>query len=176
MPKKLLFSFCLFFILKFHTATAQDYVAAVGLRFGYGWGFTVKGVVGENGHVIEGMVRYGYHGVIFTQPGANLAAFYEKHFMFGRNQNWAFLLGGGPQIGFGRNGSIKLYSLGFSPIIGFDVTARRLPFDFSVDYKPSLYMDRAFNNPGFHDRVFLPYEVGIGVRYTIQGKGYRRRR
>jgi hypothetical protein len=175
MSKKLFFGLSLLIFLQFiYTSLySQDYRIAVGARFGYGWGVSVKGLVGENGHVLEGMLRYGYHGVIFTQPGANISVMYEKHFPFGRNQNWAFLIGAGPQIGFGKEGVTKLYSFGFSPIVGLDVTARRLPFNFSFDYKPSIYMDRAFNAPGYHDRKFLFYEVGLGVRYAIQGSGKR---
>ena len=158
----------LLFILISHRTYSQDYRVAVGLRFGYGWGVSVKGVVAENGHVLEGLARYGYHGVVFTNPGVNLTALYEKHFMFGRANNWAFLLGGGPGIGFGKSGVTKYYSIGIGPIIGFDVTAQRIPLNFSIDYKPALYYDRAFNVPKFHDRVITYYEVGIGVRYAIK--------
>lgn len=170
MANPFLLRISLFFFILFFTLwlKAQDYKGAVGIRFGYGWGLSGKGVLGPNGHVLEGLIRYGYHGVIFTQPGVNFACLYEKHFDFGRNKNWAFLLGGGPSIGFGRNGSNRLYTFGFSPILGFDVTARQLPFDFSVDYKPSIFLDRAFGNRNFHQRTITYYEVALSVRYAIK--------
>jgi hypothetical protein len=172
MPSIFRFQFCLsvlFIILVCTAAYGQDYRAAVGVRFGYGWGVTAKGPVGnkKSGHVIEGMIRYGYHGVVFTQPGVNFAALYEKHFKFGRYQNWAFFIGGGPSLGIGKTSSVKIMTFGLGPILGFDVTAPRLPLNFSLDYKPSYYIDKTLQRKEIK-HIFSYYEVGFSIRYAIK--------
>lgn len=161
------FLFIIILLCTTRLADAQDYKAAVGIRFGYGWGLSAKGVIGRTTHVIEGLLRYGYRGVVFTQPGVNFTGLYEKHFPFGGGRNWAVLLGGGPSMGFGRNGSVKLFTIGIGPIVGLDVTARRLPVAFSIDYKPCFFIDKTIQREGVEPGVSY-YEMGFSVRYALK--------
>jgi hypothetical protein len=153
-------------------AFGQDYRMAIGARFGYGWGLSVKGVLGskirqQSTHAIDGMIRYGYHGVVFTQPGINFAALYEKHFPFGRYENWAFYLGGGPSMGVGKLGSLKIFTVGIGPVVGLEVTAPRIPINFALDYKPSYYFDKHIKRET-KENTFSFYELGFSVRFALQ--------
>lgn len=166
------FLFLLICLTVFLPAGAQDYKMTVGARFGYGWGVSVKGVIGHkirqrSTHAIDGLIRYGYHGVVFTQPGINFTALYEKHFPFGRYENWAFYLGGGPSLGVGKLGSLKIFTFGLGPVLGLEVTAPRIPINFALDYKPSYYVDKPIKREGT-ENTFSYYELGFSVRYAIQ--------
>jgi hypothetical protein len=168
MPHAFLFRISLFILiyLSCSPVMGQNYKAAVGVRFGYGWGVTAKGLVAEKGHFVEGMIRYGYHGVVFTQPGVNFGALYEKHFGLGYSKNWCILLGAGPSLGIGKTGSVKVFTFGVGPLFGFDVMAKRLPFNFSLDYKPAFYVDKTIKVKNKQTSISY-YEIGFSVRYAI---------
>lgn len=175
LPKPAAYRYCLVVIVCMSLSKispAQDYKLAIGARFSYGWGLSIKGVLGkmvrkQGSHTIDGMIRYGYHGVVFTQPGINFAALYEKHFPFGRYQNWAIYLGGGPSMGVGKSGSQKIFTLGLGPVFGIEVTAPRLPVNFALDYKPTYYFDKYISRKE-NKNTFSYYELGFSVRYALQ--------
>lgn len=163
-------------------AVAQEYKGAIGLRFGYGWGlsgkyfFNSNGYGRSSGHAIEGLLRYGYHGVVFTKPGVNISALYEKHWMLGRDERWSFLLGGGLSIGYGNKSTTNIFAFGIDPILGVDVLLRKFPVNFTFDYKPTIYFDKYLKNPTIKTKPSVSYyEIALSVRYAFTG-GYSRRR
>ncbi len=163
-------------MLKYSGSNAQEYKGAVGGRFGYGIGLTgVYFFDNQNGHAIEMLLRYGYHGLILNKPGMHIQGLYEKHWMLGRS-NFSAYLGAGPGIGFGKKNSASkqlYFALGISPIIGFDYTSQRLriPLILSLDYKPTFHADFPVGNKS--EKVgtnFSYYEVAFSVRIGI-GRG-----
>lgn len=122
------------------------YKAAVGARFGYGLGISGNYMFDQrNGHGLEFLLRYGYHGLILNKPGAHIQVLYEKHWAIGRS-NWTGYVGAGPGIGFGKKSSLAkqtYFALGISPIVGIDYTTQqlRIPIILSLDYKPTLHGD-----------------------------------
>lgn len=180
MRTKQLIVVTLFLIALQTELSAQNYNGSIGFRFGYGWGLSGKYFIGGprgNGHAIEGIMRYGYHGVVFTpEIGLYTMALYQKHWPLGRSGRWNVLLGGGAGIGLGKVDKQKVFALGIAPVFGFDVLLRKLPFNFSFDYKPTLFIDKRFAKKGI-DKMdkekFTFYEFAISVRYAFTG---RRRR
>lgn len=162
-----------------HSSFAQQYKGAVGLRFGYGLGITGVYVLDQNnGHALEFLLRYGYHGVVINRPGINIQVLYEKHWEFGRRGNFSGFVGAGPAIGAGKKtyGSKQSYfALGVSPILGIDYTTQnlRIPFVLALDYKPTLYGDFpvAAKSPSVKSEFnFSYYEVAFSVRIAIGGR------
>lgn len=160
---------------------SQDYKGAVGGRFGYGIGVTGLYHI-QNGHVLEFLLRYGYHGLIINRPGINIQALYEKHWELGRSGAWTGYIGAGPAIGFGKlNSTAKqsYFAFGLSPIFGFDYTTQRLrlPMIFAIDYKPTFNADFPLIKK-YSKKVltnFSYYEIAFSVRFAI-GNGNGRRR
>jgi hypothetical protein len=159
--------------LRSFTVYTQDYAGSVGGRFGYGIGLTGVYVLdSRNGHVLEFLLRYGYHGLILNRPGIHIQGMYEKHWQLGRS-NFSAYLGGGPAIGFGKKNNIakQLYFvLGISPIVGFDYTSKnlRIPLILALDYKPTFHTDFPVNNKS--EKVgldFSYYEIAFSVRIGI---------
>lgn len=168
------------FIILFYcvnTSFSQDYKGAVGIRFGYGLGVSGVYVLDQrNGHAIEMLLRYGYHGVVINRPGGNFQVLYEKHWFFGRNGNFSGFVGGGPAIGIGKKtfGNTPTYfALGVSPILGLDYTTQnlRVPFVLALDYKPTLYGDFPFASKKYGNAKsefnFTYYEIAFSVRVGI---------
>lgn len=161
---------------------AQEYKGAIGLRFGYGWGLSGKYFFNSNGYgkssgpAIEGLLRYGYHGVVFTKPGINISALYEKHWMLSRDERWSYLLGGGLSLGYGNKSTTNIFAFGIDPILGVDVLLRKFPINFTFDYKPTIYFDKYIRNNSIKVKPSVSYyEIALSVRYAFTGKSYRRR-
>lgn len=152
------------------SAYSQDYKGAVGGRFGFGIGLTGVYQI-QNGHCLEFLLRYGYHGLILNKPGVNFQLLYEKHWGLGRS-NFTAYIGGGPAFGFGKKRSqdkIIYFATGISPIVGFDYTTQRLrlPIILSLDYKPTFNADVALNSKNKVGTDFSYYEVAFSVRIGI---------
>lgn len=159
---------------------AQQYVGAVGARFGYGVGITGKYLFNQRGgHGLEFLLRYGYHGLIINKPGAHLQVLYEKHWEIGRRGNWTIYLGGGPGIGIGKRSTTavnKYFAFGLSPIVGIDFTTQqlRIPLILAFDYKPAFHADILMGKGKEKVRTdFSFYEIAFSVRIGI-GKNRRR--
>lgn len=176
MPKKQhIVVIVLFFtmIIKPYNLFSQEYKGSVGGRFGYGLGLTGMYYI-QNGHGLEFLLRYGYHGLILNKPGANFQVVYEKHWPLGRGY-WSVFTGAGPAFGFGKKtfeSKIIFFALGISPIIGFDYTTQRLrlPMVFAVDYKPTFNADFPLNKTTKVGTDFSYYEVALTARFCI-GRG-----
>ncbi|MEZ5054760.1 MAG: hypothetical protein R2807_08400 [Chitinophagales bacterium] len=177
IPSVVLLTFCLCH------AKAQNYKGAVGGRFGYGTGISGLYHV-QNGHVLEFLLRYGYHGLILNKPGFNVQALYQKHWAFRKNDAWTVFVGVGPAIGFGKKNhqsTQKFVALGVSPQFGIDYTTHRLriPFVLALDYKPTLNGDFAVKNKSIKPKAdFSYYEIAFSARFGIgenNRKRYKRR-
>jgi hypothetical protein len=163
---------------------SQETKGAVGVRFGYGMGLTGTYFFDKNaGHALEILLRYGYQGLVNSRPGANIQVLYEKHWFFGRHENWSAYVGAGPTLGFGKKKSLieTVYAaFGVSPIGGIDFTTQNLivPIVLALDYKPTLFGNFPLNakykgtKPEFE---FTYIEVAFSVRVGIGGKNKRRR-
>lgn len=153
-----------------------EYKAAVGGRFGYGIGLTGMYMFDQNnGHGLEFLLRYGYHGLILNKPGAHVQVLYEKHWEIGRRiRGFTVYAGAGPAIGFGKRTNLSktvYFALGASPIVGIDYTTQqlRIPIILAFDYKPTLHGDFPIANtygikPSFD---FSYYEIAISVRVGL---------
>lgn len=171
--------FCFALQIKNTSIYAQEYKGAVGARFGYGLGITGKYFFDKDaGHALEFLLRYGFQGLVTSRPGANIQVLYEKHWFFGRNQNWSAYVGGGPALGFGKKKSLTetVYAaFGISPIGGIDFTTQNLivPIILALDYKPTLYGNFPINSknnilkPEFE---FTYIEVAFSVRVGLGNK------
>ncbi len=169
--------FCIFIC---NTSYAQQCKGAIGARFGYGIGLTGQYYFDQrNGHALEFLLRYGYHGILLNRPGINIQALYEKHWEFRRNRNWTGYVGAGPAIGIGRKsvGSKQNYfAFGASPILGIDYTTQRLaiPFILSLDYKPTFYanapLGKGKQKVEFEraEEYFTYFEIAFSVRFGIR--------
>ncbi len=158
---------------------AQNYKGAIGARFGYGLGITGKYMLdNRSGHSLEFLLRYGYQGLITSRPGANIQVLYEKHWYFGKRENWSAYVGGGPALGFGKKKSLleTVYAaFGASPIGGIDFTTQNLivPIILSLDYKPTFYGNFPINSkvlkPEFEFTYLeFAFSVRVGLGHTNQ--------
>lgn len=116
---------------------AQDYTTGVGLRGGVSGGISVKHFLDYN-TAVEGIVSMRWEGFALT-------ALYEKHAgafdVYGLN--WFY--GAGAHIGFwdGNNAywanDDKSYTvIGIDGILGLEYNIGSIPFNVSLDWKPSL--------------------------------------
>lgn len=153
-----------------------EYKAAIGARFGYGFGLSGMYMFDQrNGHGLEFLLRYGYHGLILNKPGAHLQVLYEKHWEIGRRINgFTAYVGAGPAIGFGKVSylsNITYFALGVSPIVGIDYTTQqlRVPIILAFDYKPTLHGDFPIaNGKGVKPKYDISYyEIAISVRVGL---------
>ena len=164
----LLFITILFSSLK--TFSQTEYKYAVGARFGYGLGIAGNYMFDpQNGHGLEFLLRYGYHGLILNKPGIHIQVLYEKHWVLGRS-HWTGYVGAGPGIGFGKKTYVatqKYFALGLSPIVGVDYTTQRLriPLILAFDYKPTFHADFPFGNGSEKVGIdFSYYEIAFSVK------------
>lgn len=161
------------FICTSKSFAQTPYKAAVGIRLGYGFGIAGNYMFDQrNGHGLEFLLRYGYHGLILNKPGAHIQVLYEKHWAIKRS-NWTGYVGVGPGIGFGKKNSLAkqtYFALGISPIVGVDYTTQqlRVPIIIALDYKPTLHGDFPIAN-GKEKIVtdFSYYEIAISVKVGL---------
>lgn len=170
--KRLLIIAILFPTLNLFSQTEYKY--AVGARFGYGVGITGTYMFNQNdGHGLEFLLRYGYHGLIINKPGAHIQVLYEKHWAFGRGGSWTGYVGAGPGIGFGKKTYLSkksYFALGLSPIVGIDYTTQqlRIPIILSLDYKPTLHGDFPMANTTEKPSIdFSYYEIAFSVKVGL---------
>lgn len=151
---------------------AQQYKGGIGARFGYGTGISGIYMI-QNGHGLEFLLRYGYHGLILNKPGVNFQTMYQKHWELGQTGAWTVFLGAGPSFGFGQKNvqsKQKYFALGFSPQFGFDYTSQRLriPIILTLDYKPAINGDFPIkNNNEKVGKDFSFYEIAFSVRFAL---------
>jgi len=140
----------LFCFLFFSKAKAQDYKAAVGIRFSskaalinnsvsLKYFFTEKTAV-------EGLVSFG-------DPFA-LGLLVEEYKPFATN-NLKYFYGGGFYAAF--TGSRVA---GLQGVVGLDYKVPTIPLNFSLDWKPELTFAKEFS--------FEPQTLGLSARFTFK--------
>ncbi len=139
---------------------AQDYKFSAGLRAGMANGITGKYFFSKN-EAVEGLLYFRWKGI-------GLGGLYELHTRaFELPQlNWYY--GGGAHVGiwhgdpkFRYLDEDRAYTVvGVDGIIGMEYTIKEIPFNISIDWKPSL------NFIGYTGLFFD--EFGISVRYIIE--------
>lgn len=146
---------------------AQDSKAALGFRFGYGWGLSGKYFMDRKGNALEFIARQGVHGVLYNTNYINLGALYEKHKKIDHRGKWLFYYGGGGFFGIGENKfDHAIVSSGIAPVIGLDFWTKNLvvPFNLSFDYKPTFYYDRDVKaNSNSFTFTYLDFNISVRV-------------
>jgi len=172
--KTFLFILCIYSFFFKPNAIAQNYKGAIGVRVGYGVGISGVYLLNKRNYSgLEFLARYGYHGLILNKPGANFQTLYVKHWPLGRSKNFTGYVGGGPSIGIGKQtnlSKIVYFAFGASPMAGIDYTTSelRVPIIFSLDYKPTFFID--FPLTGTTKKAsfdFSYYEIALSVRVGL---------
>lgn len=138
-------------------AIAQDYNTGIGIRGGLSNGLTVKHFIGPEA-AVEGILSSRWHGI-------NITGLYEIHARAFDTPRLNWYYGAGGHLGFweGRrtpwfeNGSYTV--VGIDGIIGIEYNIEPIPFNISLDWKPS------FNIIGHTG--FWGDEVAFSLRYIF---------
>ncbi len=136
MKNKILFILLLSFILSF-SAKSQDYVNSVGLRAGLSQGVSFKHFVSTKDAV---------DGILSTRWGGfKITGLYERHTGAFDVDNLYFFYGAGGHIGFWNgnttpwlNNNTGYTVIGIDGVIGLEYVFSEIPFNISLDWKPSL--------------------------------------
>ncbi len=130
---------------------AQDYRAAIGLRFSTA-SPTVSNAISikyflDDRQAIEGLVSYG------TRFG--IGGLYELHQLIGGTPAFTWFYGAGAYFGF-QDG--RTYA-GPQGVVGLDYKFANAPVDLSLDWKPELDFSPEIN--------FVPDAFGLSCRFTF---------
>jgi len=140
----------LFSILIFSSAHAQDYKAAIGVRFSsnaalVNHSVSLKYFFTEK-TAVEGLIT-------FNDPFA-LGLLVEQHKPLTTN-HFKYFYGAGVYAGF--SGPRRA---GLQGIIGLDYKIPTIPINFSIDWKPELTVTKEFS--------FEPQALGVSARFTFK--------
>ena len=134
---------------------AQPYHNSGGARWAGASGFTFRQMQTEK-HAIEALLTFRWGGPIVT-------GMYERYYHIGETDLiWYF--GGGPHLGYNRRSEDnadenKLFiNVGIDVIAGIEYIFPTIPFNVSLDFKPSLSLTATNGATG---EVF-----GLSVRYV----------
>lgn len=137
---------------------AQDYTTGIGVRGGVANGITVKHFIGETA-ALEGIVASRWRGW-------NITGLYEKHARAFQVPTLNWYYGGGAHIGFWNGNHVKWAKddkdytvIGIDGILGLEYTFKEVPFNISIDWKPS------FNLSGYNG--FWGDNGALSVRYVF---------
>jgi hypothetical protein len=125
---------------------AQPYNHAVGVRAGYSSGISYKGFRLHKMWAIEA-------DILYNPIGLNVGGLFEYHLEPFYNKRTFIYLGGGV-FGGTREDAI---CAGVAAVTGIEYVLRDLPLDFTLNWKPMLYVYELFE-PGLLD-------FGITIRY-----------
>jgi hypothetical protein len=150
--KRLITLFSLLFVFAFAAApSAQaqgNYGTALGIRFGYQYGLSLKHFMKGN-MAIEGILSSRGFGNNYwgnRRMGFNLTVLAEWHNPIGSVNGLAWYIGGGAHIGswYGnnynrnRNTNDRYFTLGLDGIIGLEWTIPNAPITLALDWKPAF--------------------------------------
>ena len=115
---------------------SQDYKTAIGIRGGFYNGLTIKHSLGGNA-MIEGILTSRWKGF-------NVTGLYELHNSTNVNRlNW--YVGAGAHLGFWNGSNVKWANdnngytvIGIDGILGLEYNFEEVPFNVSLDWKPSM--------------------------------------
>lgn len=118
-------------------ANAKDYNTAIGVRGGLYNGLTIKHFVKSN-VAIEGIFTTRWHGYSAT-------GLYEIHAPAFDTQRLKWYYGVGAHVGFWDGNYVKGYdkydnytAFGIDGILGLEYSFKEIPFNISLDWKPSF--------------------------------------
>ncbi|HWI90529.1 MAG TPA: hypothetical protein VNT20_04600 [Flavisolibacter sp.] len=132
------------------SANAQDYKAAIGIRF------SSKAALVNNSVSLKYFFteKTAVEGLItFNDPFA-LGILVEQHKPLATN-NFKYFYGGGFYGAF--SGSRRA---GLQGVIGLDYKVQMIPLNFSIDWKPELTFTKEFS--------FEPQTLGLSARFTFK--------
>ncbi len=139
----------------FFFCSAQPYHNSGGARWAASSGFTFRQMQTEK-HAIEVILTFRWGGPIIT-------GLYERYYPIGKTDLiWYF--GGGPHLGYHRrsadsaNDAMLFVNVGVDIIAGVEYVFPALPFNISLDIKPSVSFTATDGATG---EVF-----GLSVRYV----------
>ncbi len=145
-------------------AQAQDYKAAIGGRFGFYNGLTLKGFISSKG-AIEGLLTTRWHGFSIT-------GLYEHHMPIKEVKGLAWYVGGGAHIGYfdghyyndyfypGKIDDKDYTVVGADLILGAEYKIPEIPLNVGLDWKP------AFNF--INDDHFWFDGIALSIRYIFK--------
>lgn len=140
----------LFCFLICNSANAQDYKAAVGIRF------SSKAALVNNSVSLKYFFteKTAVEGLItFSDPFA-LGLLVEQHKPLVTN-NFKYFYGGGFYGAF-----TGLRRAGLQGVIGLDYKIPTIPLNFSIDWKPELTFSKEFS--------FEPQTLGLSARFSFK--------
>lgn len=134
----------------------HDYNTGIGLRLGLYNGLTIKHFITEN-KALEGLI-------VTRWNGFNITGLYEIHDQAFNVERLHWYYGFGGHIGSWRgeksDNNIENYTfLGVDGIIGMEYNFKPVPFNISLDWKPT------FSIIGHTE--FLPDQVALSIRYIF---------
>jgi hypothetical protein len=146
----IIFSAVLFCFLNSASVNAQDYKAAVGVRFSskaalVNNSVSLKYFFSEK-TAVEGLIS-------FSDPFA-LGLLVEQHKPLLTN-NFKYFYGAGFYGAFSG-----LRRAGLQGVVGLDYKVPMLPLNFSIDWKPELTFAKEFS--------FEPQTLGVSARFTFK--------
>ena len=155
--RRIFYTLTFFCILTISTQ-AQDYNTGIGIRAGTSNGLTVKHFINP-GSVLEGIFATRWQGYNFT----GLYQKYDQAFNVNR-LNWFYGFGG--HIGSYRGDEHRRFDddehhllFGIDGIIGLEYNFNGIPFNISLDWKPSIDLSGGFYPMGD--------EVAFSLRYIF---------
>lgn len=126
-------------------SNAQDYNTGIGLRGGWGTGLTVKHFLNSKA-AVEGILDSRWHGLGIT-------GLYELHTRAFDVDRLNFYYGVGGHLGFWDGQYYRSYDnsktytvIGIDGILGLEYNFKEIPFNLSLDWKPTFDLT---GNSGF---------------------------
>jgi hypothetical protein len=147
--KKLIFTLSLVLCCVF-AAQSQGYKSAIGLRFGYPLSVSYKHFISEPGavEVFAGFRNYAYYNWF------NVGAIYEHHKPISSVEGLQWYFGGGASVFFWSfddgffNDNSSNTSIGVMGALGLDYKFANAPFNLSVDWLPTFFVNGYGNGFG----------------------------
>ncbi|MBA3899634.1 MAG: hypothetical protein H0X62_05395 [Bacteroidetes bacterium] len=139
-----------------------DYTTALGLRFGFEGGITLKHFISSD-RAIEGILSSAY-----AHRGIRLTGLYEIYAGAFDVDGLSWFYGFGAHIGYGRYGRDRWNHyhyrydgpvIGIDGIIGMEYQIQEIPFSVSLDIKPAIDII-GFRSGHFGD-------IALSIRYII---------
>ncbi len=161
--KKLIFTFALVGCCVIAAHSQSTYKTAIGLRLGYPWSASLKTFISNPG-AIE--VYAGFRGYIGYR-WVNIGALYQHHSPIEGVEGLQWYAGGGGAIyfwnfnnGFNNNDAANT-SFGVSGCLGLDYKFADVPFNLSVDWVPTFFVN------GYGNGFGAGYGA-LAARYTLK--------
>ena len=162
MKIKVLLLFILTLFLFSKRSSAQDYQTAVGLKFSYESGPSIKYFI-QNDVALEGILGIRSHGVVFT-------GLWEKHVPAFKVAKLKFYYGFGAHIGGVGAGTYRRFGgddidytensilLGADGVVGLEYVIPNAPIGISLDLNPRFELAHG---------PYFDIAPGLGLKYTF---------